>query len=180
PARSMADPTTWAEPGGVRSTTRLPEWATSTTHSPNTRFSCSSGAGRSSNCGTAYTVSPPGMRTLTAPSSSRSRETVACVAITPSLARRSTTCAWLVTAFCSSNRAMRCCRCGFASLMMRRASYVLHEKPVQEAPLGVEAVLGLLPHQTLRAFEHRRRDLFAAVGREAMEEHGVRRSRLHE
>ena len=53
PARSMADPTTWAEPGGVRSTTRLPEWATSTTHSPNTRFSCSSGAGRSSNWGTA-------------------------------------------------------------------------------------------------------------------------------
>ena len=33
---------------------------------------------------------------------------------------------------------------------------------------------------SLRAFEHRRRDLFAAVGREAMEEHGVRRSRLHE
>ena len=32
--RSSAEPTTWAEPGGVRSTTRLPECATSTTQSP--------------------------------------------------------------------------------------------------------------------------------------------------
>jgi len=44
PARSSADATTWAEPGGVRSTSRLPELATSTTHSPSTRRRWSSGA----------------------------------------------------------------------------------------------------------------------------------------
>ena len=44
PLRSSAEPTTWAEPGGVRNTTRFPEWATSTTHSPSTRRRWSSGA----------------------------------------------------------------------------------------------------------------------------------------
>src|SRR5436305_1198013 len=60
------------------------------------------------------------MRTLTAPSSSRSRDTVAWVATTPSAARRSTTWVWLVTAWLSSIRAMRCWRWGLANLMPRR------------------------------------------------------------
>src|SRR5206468_12766535 len=41
PDRSSADATTCADPGGVRSTTTLPECATSTTHSENARFRCS-------------------------------------------------------------------------------------------------------------------------------------------
>ena len=41
--RSSAEATTWAHPGGVRSTTRLPEAAISTTHSPSTRRRCSLG-----------------------------------------------------------------------------------------------------------------------------------------
>jgi hypothetical protein len=84
PLRSSADATTWAQPGGVRTTTRLDEWVTSATHSPITRRSWSRGATRSgANSGTAYTVAPPGTRTLTAPRSSRSRETVAWVAVMP-------------------------------------------------------------------------------------------------
>ena len=44
PLRSRAEPTTCADPGGVRKTTKLPEDATSTTHSPITRRRWSSGA----------------------------------------------------------------------------------------------------------------------------------------
>ena len=50
PARSRADATTWAQPGGVRTITRLPELATLATHSPRTRRRCSSGSGRSFGC----------------------------------------------------------------------------------------------------------------------------------
>ena len=97
PERSRAEATTWAQPGGVRSTTRLPDTVTSATHSPITRRSWSSGAMRAgSYSGIAYTVSPPGTRTLTAPRSSRSRDTVACVAAMPSSASSSTSCGWLV------------------------------------------------------------------------------------
>ena len=48
-------------PGGVRSTTRLADTATSPTHSPSTRRSCSHGTMRSvSSSGSAYTECPPG------------------------------------------------------------------------------------------------------------------------
>ena len=98
PPRSSADATTWAQPGGVRTTTRLPLCVTSATHSPTTRRSWSDGATRcGSNSGMAYFGSPPATRTLTAPSSSRSREIVACVAST--LLRASSFCSsgWLDT-----------------------------------------------------------------------------------
>src|SRR5205085_8505558 len=128
PARSTAEPTTWAEPGGVRSTTRFIECETSTTQSPSTRFRCSSGARRSlAASGMTYTRSPPGRRAFTAPISSRSRDTVAWVATTPSAASRSTTWAWLDTACCSRMRATRCWRCGLAS----RTSPAPAEEPQQ-------------------------------------------------
>src|SRR5437763_2017586 len=44
PDRSSADPTTWAEPGGVRSTTTFAECTTSTAQSASTRRRWSSGA----------------------------------------------------------------------------------------------------------------------------------------
>ena len=50
PKRSIALATTWALPGGVRSTTRLWLWATSTTNSPISRRRWSS--------------RPPGLRSL--------------------------------------------------------------------------------------------------------------------
>ena len=46
----------------------------------------------------AYTVLPPGTRTFTAPRPSRSRDTVARVAVTPEAESRSTSCFWLTTA----------------------------------------------------------------------------------
>ncbi len=114
--RSSAEPTTWADPGGVRRTTRLAEWATSTTHSPSTRRRWSSGAtwclGSS---GTGVDGLTAGTRTFTAPSSSRSRDTVAWVASTPSAASSATSWAWLATALASSRRAIRCWRCGLPS-----------------------------------------------------------------
>ena len=88
---------------------------------PRTRPSPAAG-GRRARCrslacsGIAYAIAPPGMRTFTAPSSSRSRLTVACVATTPSAASISTSCAWLEIACSSSSRAMRCCRCGLPSV----------------------------------------------------------------
>ena len=111
PLRSSALPTTWAQPGGVRRTTRLPLLRTSATHSPITRRNWSSGARRlGSYSGMAYTVSPPGTRTFTAPRSSRSRDTVAWVAVMPSSASRSTSWGWLVTAWRATSLAMACWR----------------------------------------------------------------------
>src|SRR5579859_5878801 len=55
------------------------------------------------------------MRTFTAPISSRSRETVAWVATTPSAASSSTSWLWPLTACCSSSRAMRCWRWDLAN-----------------------------------------------------------------
>ena len=83
----------------------------SATQSASTRRRCSSGAMRSAGCsGMAYTVSPPGARTLTAPSSSRSRDTVAWVAATPSSRSSSTNWGWLATAWSASSLEIRCWR----------------------------------------------------------------------
>ena len=123
PLRSSAEPTTCAEPGGVRSTTRFPEYATSTTHSPSTRRKWSSGAiWCTGNSGNAYAVSPPGNRTFTAPRSSRSRDTVVCVASTPCSASNATSWAWLVTGSASSSFVMRCWRWFLVSRASRRTA----------------------------------------------------------
>ena len=63
---------------------------------PCSRLRWSSGGARSLACsGIAYAIAPPGMRTFTAPSSSRSRLTVAWVATTPSASSSCTSWAWL-------------------------------------------------------------------------------------
>src|SRR5439155_15799308 len=175
----MADAITWAEPGGARMITRLPECATSTTNSPMTRRRWSSGAERSLACsGIAYAIVPPGMRTLSAPSSSRSRLTVACVATTPSAARSSTSCAWLLTACSSSSRAIRCCRCGLPRVAM---SLVPRQRQRGERGAGaVEAVLGLLPDRGLRPVDHGGGHFFAAVGRQAVQESRLWARQLHQ
>src|SRR5213075_145117 len=129
----------------------------------------------------AYTLSPPAARTLMAPSSSRSRDTVACVATTPSPARRSTTCDWLVTAWCSRMRAMRCCRWVFASFTsVMASSAALGEQPPQQSPRRVQAVGGLHPDAALRAVDDFPGDLLAAMRGQAVQEDGVRRRLLHE
>ena len=56
----------------------------------------------------------PGTRTLIAPSSSRSRDTVACVAVIPSPASSSRSCGWLATARWPISRAIVCWRCCLA------------------------------------------------------------------
>ena len=122
PLRSRADATTWAQPGGVRSTTRLPDAATSATHSPSTRRNWSTGAMRSlSMAGRAYTVWPPAARTLMTPSSSRSRDTVACVDPNPSAANSSISWGWLPTACWPISRAIACCRRCFTLILARCA-----------------------------------------------------------
>ena len=85
PARSSAEATTWAEPGGVRSTTRLAEWATSTTQSPQHPAQVVLGGELlgSGSPGWRRRSRRPGTRTLIAPRSSRSRDTVAWVATQP-------------------------------------------------------------------------------------------------
>ena len=83
PERSRAEATTWAQPGGVRRTTRLAGAARPRPPTPPSPGA----AGPPARCGPARTpgwrrrVSPPGTRTFTAPRSSRSRDTVACVAL---------------------------------------------------------------------------------------------------
>ena len=117
PARSRAEPTTCADPGGVRSTTRL--CRVRDLDDPVAEHPAEVVLGRAlllrAARGWRRRCSPPPARTLIAPSSSRSRDTVACVAITPSSASSSTSWPWLVTACCSSSRAIRCWRCFFAS-----------------------------------------------------------------
>ena len=95
PARSSAEPTTCALPGrraqhdDVRAVRDLEH---ELAQQP---LQVIVGAVRSPReySGIAYAIVPPGMRTFTAPSSSRSRLTVACVATTPSASSSCTSCA---------------------------------------------------------------------------------------
>ena len=123
-----------------------------------------------------------------APRSSRSRDTVAWVAATPSAASRSTSWAWLVTAWSASSRATRCWRCGLGQRAGRpghgpRTGHDpvgLLEQPRQQAPEAVQAVVGLGDHPALRPVDHRRRHLLAPVGGQAVHEHRVGRGGRHD
>ena len=153
-----------AHPGGVRTMTRLPEQVTSATHSPITRRSWSSGATRSgANSGTAYTVLPPGTRTLIAPRSSRSRDTVACVASMPSSASSSTSCGWFVTSCSSISRlivpVVGPCSSSIpdssvhsGSCWRRMGAHAEQER--HRGPGSVQPVVALLEHHALRTVDH--------------------------
>ena len=109
--RSRAEATTWAQPGGVLTTTTVPELTTSTTHSDRTRRRCSGAAGGdAAPLGSARVRTPVAVRTLTAPSSTRSLETVAWVAVIPSARSSPTRCAWDVTGPSPRSWAIRCWR----------------------------------------------------------------------
>ena len=170
PARSRADATTWAEPGGVRSTTRFALCATSTTNSPITRRRWSSGAARSLACsGIAYAIAPPGMRTLTAPSSSRSRLTVACVAIDAVGGEHLDQLGLAGDRLLLEQPRDAVLALGLAERRHQR-THRLRARCDEHGARRVHAVGGLLPHGGPRAVDHRRRDLFAAVGGQAVQE----------
>src|SRR5687767_10566179 len=121
------------------------------------------------------------MRSFTAPSSSRSRDTVAWVAMNPSSASRSTSSAWLVTPWFSSSCPMKCCRCAFVIRLLRPASSMAGPQEEREdAADGVHAVRGLWPHQRLRALDHGLADLLAAMGGKAVQEHGAIGGGVHQ
>src|SRR6516162_2265846 len=103
-----------------------------------------------------------------APRSSRSRDTVAWVATTPSSASRSTNWAWLCTTFCSMSFATRCCRCGLFV-----AIDAVPRQEGQQASRRVHAVLGLRPHPALGPIDDLVGHLLVAVGRQAVQEDGA-------
>ena len=169
PLRSRADATTWAQPGGVRSTTRLPDTATSATHSPSTRRSWSTGAMRSlSMAGRAYTVWPPAARTLMTPSSSRSRDTVACVVRTPSCRQQLEQLGLVADRLLADQPGDRL----LAPLLHAHGRDPDQER--QRAAGGVETVVALLEHPAARPVDHAGRDLESAVRRQAVHEHRLR------
>src|SRR5437868_1966666 len=118
---------------------------------------------------------PPGIRTFNAPSSSRSRLTVAWVATTPSAASSSTNWIWLDTGCSSRSLAMRCWRWG----LPRVATSGLQELG-QQRPGGVHPVGGLFPHHRRGAVDHRSRDLFPPVRWEAVHEEWIIARRRHQ
>ena len=113
PARSMAEPTTCAEPGGVRTMTRSPERVTSTTQSTE----------HAAQMVRWCHLLPRELRNRVGGLSARDPDldgaqllevacdTVETLTSVPSAASNSTRCAWLVTWCSSSSRAIRCCRC---------------------------------------------------------------------
>src|SRR5690606_14192961 len=122
-ASSIAEARNCAAPGGVRSTTMLPDAAALTSSSAHSRpsraASCSApgllaGAVVPS-AGSAYWSDPSAVRTLWARSSSRSRDSVACVTATPSCASASSSSAWLCTARLLTTRRMSACRAGLVA-----------------------------------------------------------------
>ena len=121
--------------------------------------------------GTTYTPAPPSAaRSFTAPSSSRSRDSVAWVASMPSsaeqrrefgLAAHRCAASELDDAGLPSGReSARCSRLLCGSLL---------EQPHQQRLLRVQAVLRLVPDHALRAVEHLVGDLLAAVRGQAVQ-----------
>src|SRR3989337_4312722 len=65
---------------------------------------------------------------------------------------------------------------GFFSLFFPA---IAAETPGEDGLLDMQPVLGLLPHRRLRAVDHLRRHLVAAMGRQAMHEDRVLRRFFH-
>ena len=121
--------------------------------------------------GIAYAIAPPGIRTLTAPSSSRSRLTVAWVATTPSASSSCTIWAWLETACSSSSRAMRCWRCGLPSVAISASSASrTRTAPAPRASGSRPAATRRSPGPSITSVA----DLFAPVRGQAVQEARVR------
>src|ERR687884_1423482 len=100
------------------------------------------------------------MRTLTAPSSSRSRLTVPWVATMPSVARSSTSWTWLEMTCSWRYREIRCWRCGLPTAI--RATLLEPFRQLgQHGPVRVHAVPGLGPDGRGRTVEHLVGDLLA-------------------
>src|SRR5690606_32254500 len=119
PDRSRALARNCAPPGGVRSTARLPLASASVSSSRSSRTSragarpaAGGAAGRgtgSPSSGMTYTA-PPAVRTFTAPSSSRSRDSVAWVTCTPCAASSSASSVWERTLRERTSSTIRACR----------------------------------------------------------------------
>src|SRR3954468_20730658 len=125
---------------------------------------------------------PAGVRTFTAPSSSRSRDSVACVTSTPETARRRPSSVWLENGLASSSSTMRAWRAAFvngtARTWARRGEAMcsaLFQQPGQQRLLRMQPVFGLVPDGGLRAVDDGSRDLLAAVSRQAVQDDGIRR-----
>src|SRR5882724_512142 len=128
--------------------------------------------------GTMYTPTPPSApRSLTAPSSSRSRDSVAWVTSMPSSASIAASSVWLCTDCEDRIEMMRACRpTRVAEVMPRlplapvlartslRSSLALVfgkscldsrslQQPHQQRLLGVQPVLGLVPHRAARSVD---------------------------
>src|SRR5918992_7164 len=113
------------------------------------------------------------MRTLTAPSSSRSRLTVAWVRFRPSVARSSTNWTWLEITCSSRSRAMRCWRCGLPRAISACSLRVASGELDEDRAVGVHAVLGLRPHHGVGAVDHLVGDLDTPLGGEAVQDECV-------
>ena len=162
-----------------RTTTRSPECDTSATHSPITRRSWSSGAIRSGVAarGRRTTVEPPGTRTLIAPRSSRSRDTVACVAAIPSDPRAGRP-ADLGSRPARARSAGRSSAgvgpSTSASLRRLAVESPTAGQPGEDGAGAVEPVVALLDHDAARAVDHLGGHLEAAVGGQAVQEDRIR------
>src|SRR4051794_21593387 len=142
----------------------------------------------------------PGLRTFTAPSSSRSRDSVAWVTATPSIASRRPSSVWERTGPAVISSAMRASRPvlvsagrtvavtdGRRALVTRppphprppptggagfAGSRRLHEEG-EESLLGVQTVLRLVEDDAVRAVDDGGGDLLAPVGRQAVQDDAV-------
>ena len=131
--------------------------------------------------GTAYTRFLP-TRTRSAPTSTRSRDRVAWVTSMPSPARWSSSSVCERTGVEARISTIRCWRAAreVETVIAPPPALVLLDEPRQQRLLRVQAVLGLLPDQGCRAVDHLGVDLEAAVGRQAVEEHGIRGRLRHQ
>ena len=170
PLRSSAEATTWAHPGGVRTTTRLPELVTSATHSPITRRRWSSGRhalGRELGDGVhrrpARHAHLDGTEILEV---ARHGRLGGGDALRRRAARRAAA-GWSPGAARSDGRSSVDVGPCSSGLRPSRAP----TRKASAARGGVEAVVALLEHDALRAVDHVGRDLEPAVGGQAVHEH---------
>ena len=109
------------------------------------------------------------MRTFTAPSSSRSRLTVAWVATTPSAREQLDE-----LALARDGLLLEQAGDPVLALGLRRGwPSALRSELGEQRPGGVHAVGRLLPHRLLGSVDHVGGDLLAAVGGQAVQEAGV-------
>ena len=121
---------------------------------------------------------PSAPRSLTAPSSSRSRDSVAWVVSMPSASSSASSSLWLRTCWRETSSTIRACRVGARAAPRsgrgvagagRRVLIGALQQPGQQRLLGVQPVLRLVPDRAARAVEHRVGDLVAAVRGQAVQ-----------